>query len=87
MTFELKIKDLIAAMGERPKMFASNKESFAFQIFNMLFLLNKMNSFEDKMNFFKYAEIIKGSCFVNCNDSFEDEWAKNIVNHALFLIG
>lgn len=76
MTFELKIKDLITSMGEHPKMFASNKESFAFQIFNMLFLLGKINSFEDKLEFFKQAEIIKGSTFIGCNDSFEDEWAK-----------
>ena len=80
-----KIKKLIQAMGLTPHMFASNKESFVFQIHTMLFLIDKIDT-EDKIQLFKTAEILKNNCFINCNDIFDEEWAKKVTNYALSLI-
>ena len=86
MTIEEKIKETIQAMGRAPRVFASNKESFVFQIRMMLFLLGKMNHHNDRQKLFKMAGMVYGSSFINCTDSFSDEWAKEIVDYALTLI-
>lgn len=72
-------------MGLTPRMFASNKESFVFQLHTMLFLLEKMD-FDSKTELFKIAGIIYGSSFINCNDPFDDEWAKKVVDYAISLL-
>ena len=80
-----KIKNKIINMGLRPHMYASNKESFVFQIHTMLYLIDKTNQ-DIGADFFKKAGILYGCAFVNCNDDFDDSWAKMVVDYALSLI-
>lgn len=73
---------ILEQMHDAPQMFASNKESFAFQILMIFSMCNIKLRFEQKDIFYNIAGMKYGNSIINTNDSFEDGWAKTLVEHS-----
>lgn len=86
----MKAKEYLENMRKAPLMFASNKEAFCAQIVTSLIMddvtINCPGPGSSSGNF--YAKHIGhyGAAIIGCNDSFDEEWAFNVIDDALSFI-
>lgn len=73
-------------MYDAPMSFASNKESFAFQILMIFTMCNIQLSPDQNNNFFIASGMKKGNQLINTSDSFKDEWAKQLITYSKKLL-